>query len=149
MNLKEKIDQDLIESMKAKDETKLSVLKMLKSAIKNQEIQKQMELADEDVLSLIQGQIKSRQDSIELFDQGGRPELAQKEQAEIDLLKPYLPEQMSEEEIKKLVLAAISQTGATGIQEMGKVMAVLMPQVKGKADGSLVSQVVKEELENK
>jgi len=144
--LKEQIEKDLIEAMKAKDETKLIVLRGLKSAIKNSEIQKQKELIEEDILGVIQNQIKTRKDSIELYKQGEREELAQKEQAEIDILVPYLPEQMSEVEIRQLVQKAVETTGATGMQEMGKIMGALIPQVKGKADPSLVSQIVKEEL---
>lgn len=144
--LKEKIDQDLIEAMKAKNEIKLLVLRSLKSAIKNSEIQKQKELVEEDILGVLQNQIKSRKDSITLFEQGGRGELAAKEQAEIDILAPYLPEQMGEEEIKKIVLDAITSTGATSLSDMGKVMGILMPRVKGKADPSLVSSTVKAEL---
>lgn len=144
--LKEQIEKDLIEAMKAKDETKLLVLRSLKSAIKNSEIQKQTELKDEDILSVIQGQIKSRKDSIALYKQGGREELAEKEQIEIDILNTYLPEQMSEEEVKKLVQKAIEETGANTMQDMGKVMGTLMGQVKGKADPSMVSSIVKAEL---
>lgn len=144
--MKEQIEKDLIEAMKAKDETKLSVLRMLKSAIKNSEIQKQKELTDEDVLGVLQNQIKSRKDSITLYKQGGREELAAKEQLEIDILTPYLPEQMSDEELKNLVQKAINNTGATTMQDMGKVMGALIPQVKGKADPGLVSSIVKAEL---
>lgn len=144
--LKEKIDQDLVESMKAKDETKLSVLRMLKSAIKNSEIAKQKELADEDILGTIQSQIKSRNDSIEMYKKGDRLELAAKEQAEIDILKEYLPEQMSEGEIRDIVKSVITSTGAAGIQDMGKVMGQVISQLKGKADPQLISMIVKAEL---
>lgn len=144
--LTEKIEKDLIEAMKAHNETNVSVLRMLKSAIKNQEIQKQTELKDEDVMSVIQSQIKQRQDSIALYEQGQRTELAEKEKTEIGILIKYLPEQMSEEKIREIVKKAVIDSGASSIQEMGKVMGVLMPQVKGKADGSLVSKIVKEEL---
>ena len=144
--LKEQIEQNVIEAMKAKDETTLSVLRMLKSAIHNSEIQKKSELVDEDVLGVIQSQIKSRQDSVTLYEQGGRQELADKEKTEIEILKKYLPEQMGESELRNIVTKAISDTGAASIQDMGKVMGAIMPQVKGKADGSLVSKIVKEEL---
>lgn len=155
--IKNTIEQDLIEAMKARDEIKLSVLRMLKSAIHNSEIQKQSasarqssrdgtELKDEDVLGVIQSQIKQRQDSIELYEKGGRQELAQKEKAEIEILKTYLPEQMGEDEIREIIRKAIADTNAASIQDMGRVMGQIMPQVKGKADGSLVSNIVKEEL---
>lgn len=144
--LQEQIEQDIIEAMKAKDEAKLSTLRMLKSAIKNSEIQKQVELKDEDILGVIQGQIKQRNDSVAMYEQGGRQELADKEKTEIEILKKYLPEQMGEAEIREIVAKAIADTGATGIADMGRVMGAIMPAVKGKADGSLVSSIVKEEL---
>lgn len=146
MNLKEKIDQDLIEAMKAHQEEKLSVLRMLKTSIHNAEIQKKIDLADEDILGVIQGQIKSRQDSITMYEKGNRPELAAKEKSEIEILKAYLPEQMTEDEVRQIIQKAVSDTGASSIQDMGKVMAQIMPQVKGKADGAMVSLIVKEEL---
>lgn len=146
MTLKEQIDYDLIGSMKAKEETKLSVLRMLKSAVKNSEIQKGKDLEEADILQIIQGQIKSRRDSIALYIQGGREELAAAEKKEIEILNAYLPEQMSEAEIKVIVAQAITETGATSMQDMGKVMGVILPKVKGKADSTLVSQMVKDSL---
>lgn len=144
--LKEKIEHDLIESMKAHAEEKLSVLRMLKSAVKNVEIAKQKELEEADILQILQGQIKSRRDSIELYTKGGRPELAEKEESEIKILAEYLPEQLSEDEIKTIVAKAVTELGATGMQDMGKVMGKIMPEVRGKADSSLVSQIVKDSL---
>lgn len=144
--IKEQVDKDTIEAMKSKEEIKVSVLRMLKSAIKNSEIQKGKELEDADILQTIQGQIKSRRDSIDLYEKGNRPELAQKEKDEIAILEKYLPTQMDEEEIRELVKKAIAQTGAAGISDMGKVMGKLIPETRGKADGSLVSKIVKEEL---
>lgn len=144
--LKEKIEHDLIESMKAHAEEKLSVLRMLKSAIKNTEIAKQKELEEADILQILQGQIKSRRDSIDLYTKGGRPELAEKEESEIKILAEYLPEQLSEDEIKTIVAKAVTELGATGMQDMGKVMGKIMPEVRGKADSSLVSQIVKDSL---
>jgi len=146
MTLKEKIEHDLIEAMKAHDENKLSVLRMLKSSIKNSEIQKQKELEETDVLQVIQTQIKSRKDSIDLYTKGGRPELAEKEESEIKILTEYLPEQLSEEAITTIVTDAITKLGASGMQDMGKVMGEIMPAVRGKADPSLVSQIVKTTL---
>ena len=146
MTLKEQIEQDLVGAMKSKDENIVSTLRMLKSAVHNAEIQKQKELADEDILATIQSQIKQRQDSVALYEQGNRPELADKEKTEIEILKKYLPKQMGEDEIRSIVQKAISDTNAASIQDMGRVMGQIMPQVKGKADGGLVSQIVKEEL---
>jgi uncharacterized protein YqeY len=122
---------------------------MLLSAINYYEIQKGVagyEATKEDILGVIQNQAKQRRDSIEQFKNAGRKELADKEQKELELLSAYLPEQMSEEEVKKLVDEAISETKATNIQDMGTVMGVLMPKVKGKADGNLVSSLVKQKL---
>jgi len=135
--------------MLAKDELKTSVLRMILSAINYYEIQKGgagYTATEEDVLSVIQNQAKQRRDSIEQFKNAGRQELVDKEQKELELLGAYLPKQMSEEEIIKYVKEAIAQTGATTIADMGKVMGVLMPTTKGKADGSLVSSIVKKEL---
>lgn len=146
MTLKETIEKDLIESMKEKDENTLSVLRMLKSAIKNKEIETKKELEDTDITAVIQSQIKSRRDSVEMYEKADRKELAEKEKTEIEILQKYLPEQMSEEDIRGIVQKAVSDTGAAGIQDMGKVMGKIMPEVKGKADGSMVSNIVKEEL---
>lgn len=147
MALQEKIEQNLTQAMKDKNETTVSVLRMLKSAFKNKEIEKKTTLSDEDALSVIQNQIKSRRDSIELYKQGNRPELAEKEEKEITILQEYLPEQMSEEEIRIKVKEAIQKTGANEIKDMGKVMGILMNELKGKADGTTISTIVKEELQ--
>jgi len=144
--LKEKIEQNLVEAMKNHDEATVSVLRMLKSAIHNLEISSKKELQDADVVGVIQGQIKSRKDSIELYKKGNRPELAEKEQKEIDILSKYLPEQMGDDAVREIVKKAIVETGASSIQDMGKVMGKIMPEVKGKADGSMVSEIVKSEL---
>lgn len=147
--LKQKLQDELKQSMLAKDEFKTSVLRLLISSINYFEIQKGIgyEATDEDVISIIQREIKQRNDSIEQYNKGNRRDLAEKEEKELQFLQTYLPEQMSEEEIRKLVDEAVSQTNAKAINEMGKVMGVLMPKIKGKADGSLVSRIVKEKLE--
>ncbi len=146
---KQKLQQELKESMLSKTELKTSVLRMLLSAINYYEIQKGgagYEASEEDILSVIQNQVKQRKDSIEQYKNAERQELADKEQKELEILSVYMPDQMSEEEITKLVREVISQTGATSFSDMGKVMGVLMPKVKGKADGNLVSGIVKKEL---
>jgi len=146
---KQKLQEELKQSMLARTELKTSVLRMLLSAINYYEIQKGgagYEASEEDVLSVIQKEAKQRRDSIEQFKNAGRQELADKEQKELEMLEVYLPEQMGEEEIKKLVKEAISQTGATSMQDMGKVMGYLTPKTKGKADGSFVSRLVREAL---
>ena len=146
---KQKLQDELKESMLSRNELKTSVLRMLLSAINYYEIQKGgagYTATQEDVLSVIQNQAKQRRDSIEQFTNAGRKELADKEQKELQLLNAYLPEQMGEEEITKLVREAITQTGASSIADLGKVMGALMPKTKGKADGALVSGIVKREL---
>jgi uncharacterized protein YqeY len=147
--LKDKIQEDLKQAMIARDEFKLSTIRMLKSAIQYYEIQKGgagYEAADEDVTEVIGREVKKRNEAIELYKQGGRQELADKEQKELEVLKSYLPEQMSEDEIRKLVSETISSTGASSMQDMGRVMGTLMPKVKGKADAGLVSNIVRESL---
>jgi uncharacterized protein YqeY len=150
--LKDKIQDDLKQSMLARDEFRTSAIRMLKSAIQYYEIQKGgagYEASDDDVIDVIGKEVKKRKESIELYKQGGREEAANNEQRELEILQDYLPEQMSEDEIREirtLVNTAVKETGAKTIQEMGKVMAVLMPKVKGKADGNMVSNMVREEL---
>jgi uncharacterized protein len=147
--LKDQIENDIISAMKDGEEETVSTLRMLKSAIKNAEIQQKKEFEDNDVLGVLQSQIKSRRDSIKMYLGGGREELAQKEEKEIEILNKYLPEQMSSEEIRTVIKKAVDETGATCIQDMGKVMGKVMPELKGKADGALISQITKEELVNK
>ena len=147
--LKKKLQEELKQSMLGRTELKTSVLRMLLSALNYYEIQKGgagYEATDEDVLSVIQKEAKQRRDSIEEFKKANRMELVDKETKELEMLQAYLPRQMSEEEIKSLVKDAVNQTGAKTIADMGKVMGILMPKVKGKADGGLVSKIVKESL---
>lgn len=146
---KQQLREDLKQSMLAKNELKTSVLRMLLSALNYYEIQKGgagYEASEEDVLSVIQKEAKQRNDSIEQFKNAGRQDLADKEQKELEILQAYLPAQMSEEEIRNIVKEIIQQTEASSIADIGKVMGALMPKVKGKADGSLVSKIVREEL---
>ncbi|MBI2031323.1 MAG: GatB/YqeY domain-containing protein [Candidatus Levybacteria bacterium] len=143
------LQEELKKSMLAKDETRVSVLRLLLSAINYYEINKGgagYEATDEDVLSVIQKEAKQRRDSIEEFKKGGRQDLVDKEAKELEILNTYLPEQMDEEEIKKLVENVISQTSAKTIADMGKLMGALMPKIKGKADGNLVSKIVRKKL---
>lgn len=140
---------ELKQSMLAKDEFKTSVLRMLISAISYYEIDKGgagYEATEEDVLTVIEKQVKQRKDSIEQYEKANRQDLADKEKNELEFLEKYMPEQMKEDEIRNLIKEAINQTGASELQDMGKVMGALMPKVKGKADGSLVSKIVREEL---
>ncbi len=147
--LKGQLQEELKQAMLHKEELKKSVLRMLLSAITYFEIQKGgagYEATDEDVLQTVDKQVKQRKDSIEQFEKAGRQELADKEKEEMALLEKYLPEQMTEKEIRKLVTEAIQQTGASSVQDLGKVMGILVPKTKGKADGGVVSRLVKESL---
>lgn len=147
--LKQKLREELRQSMLARDELKTSVLRLLLSAINYYEIQKGgagYEATDEDVLSVIQKEARQHKDSIEQFQKAGRQDLVDKETKELQLLQKYLPQQLSEEEIKKLVKETIAKTAASSMSDIGKVMGALMPKVKGKADGAIISKIVKEQL---
>ncbi len=146
MALLEKLNSDLKEAMKAKDPVKTGTLRMLISEIKYVKIEKMKELDDTDIASVIQKAIKSRKDSAEQYTNANRPELAEKETAEIAVLECYLPKQMDAAEIEKIVSSVIGEVGAIGGKDMGKVMQKLMPLVKGKADGKLVNDIVKKLL---
>jgi uncharacterized protein YqeY len=146
---KQTLQEDLKQSMLARNELKTSVLRMLISAVNYYEIQKGgagYQATEEDIMTVTQNQAKQRRDSIEQFKTAGRQELVDKETKELEILSTYLPQQMSEEEITKLVKEAITQTGATSMQDMGKLMGALMPKIKGKADGNLVNSIVRKEL---
>ncbi|MDE2026522.1 MAG: GatB/YqeY domain-containing protein [Patescibacteria group bacterium] len=147
--LKQQLRDELKQAMIARDELKMSVLRMLISAITYYEINKGgagYEATDEDVLTVVGTQVKQRKDSIQQFESANRQDLADKEKKELALLQVYLPQQMTEEEIRNVVKDVIAEVGATSPTDMGKVMGALMPKVKGKADGGLVSKIVKENL---
>ena len=148
MSLKEKLTADMKEAMKAREEgrQRLGVIRMVRGAIRQQEIDGQKELDDDAVLAVISKEVKQRRDSIEEFKKGGREDLVAQNEAEIAVLMAYLLQQMAEGEIRKLVQDAIAATGASSPKEMGKVMKELMPKVKGRADGKLVNQIVRELL---
>ncbi|MBI2626516.1 MAG: GatB/YqeY domain-containing protein [Candidatus Nealsonbacteria bacterium] len=154
MSPKEKIRQDLNEALKSKEELKTSVLRLLSAAILNKEKDKRFKsgkaediaLTDEEIIDVISSEAKKRKEAIDLYQKGGRQDLANKEKAELEILQKYLPEQLSEEELKKLAKEAVSKIGAKDIKDMGKIMAILMPQVKGRADGNLVSKIIKDLL---
>jgi uncharacterized protein len=146
MALKEKLDADLKSAMKDKDALKLSVVRMLKSAIKYREIELMKPLDDAGVQAVIATEVKRRRDAVEQYRQGGREDLATKEEAEIAILQGYLPAQLGPEELGKLVEAAIARVGAQGPKDMGKVMKELQPEVQGKAEGRVVSELVKAKL---
>src|SRR5437016_554668 len=147
MNLKDQIVADMTAAMKAKDAARTSTLRMVKAAITNREKEGSVEISDDEVLKLLRSQVKQRRDSVEQFQKGGRPELAQKEQAEIAVIEAYLPQAASQEEVEQAVAAAISETGATSMKDMSTVMKAAMAKLAGKnADGKAVSEAVKAKL---
>jgi uncharacterized protein YqeY len=147
MRLRDKISEDLISAMKSKEAERLSVLRMMKAAVRNKEIDMRLELEDSQVIPVLISLIKQRKDSIEQFTKGGRPELADKEAAEIKVIEEYLPAAVTDEEIGTIVAAAIAETGATSIKDMGKVMKACMARFSGRpVDGAKVSELVKAKL---
>ncbi len=146
MGLREKIDADTKDALKSGAKDKLSTLRMLNAALKNKQIDKRRALTEEEVFETVRSLIKQRKDSIEQFAKGGRQDLVDKETAEVAVLEVYLPQQLPREELNVLVREAIAQTGAQGAKDMGKVMKALIPLVGGRADGKLVSELVKNAL---
>jgi uncharacterized protein YqeY len=145
--LSEKIAADLKQAMLARDVIRLGTLRMLKSAIEYQKIAEKKEaFTDADIISVIKKQIKQRQDSIEGFEKGGRADLVDKEKAELAVLKPYLPEELSAAQVEEIVKATIAELGATTKADMGKVMKAVQPKLAGRADNRLVSQTVSSQL---
>jgi hypothetical protein len=149
MSFQQRIDSDLKEAMKAKDALRLGVVRMLKSALKNAAIEKHGvtgELDDADAMAVVRKQVKQRQDSIEGFLKGNRPDLADQEKAEYEILSQYLPKQLGPEEVAKLVAEAIAEAGATSKAQMGAVMKIAQGKAAGRADGKALSQEVQRQL---
>ena len=148
MSLKEQLTEDMKAAMKAKEAGKqeLSVIRMVRSAVRQIEIDGKKELDDNGVIDIISKEVKMRKDSIDEFRKGDREDLVAQNEAEIAVLMKYLPQQLTEDEVRSLVKEAVAASGASSAKEMGKVMAVLMPKVKGRADGKLVNTVVREAL---
>ncbi len=146
MTLKETLSEDMKAAMRAKDSEKLATIRLINAAIKQREVDERIELGDDQVLSVIEKMIKQRKDSITQFEAGGRQDLADKEKSEIAVLAADMPAQMSAAEVQAEVAAAVTQAGASGPQDMGKVMAVLKPKLAGRADMTAVSALVKAAL---
>ncbi len=145
--LEERIAQDYKKAMLERNTAKSSALSFLRAQIKNVMIDKRVEkVSDEDVVTVIKKMVKQRQDSIEQFERGGRNDLVEKEKAELLLLQSYLPQEMPEEELKRIIAEAVKSSGATSAKDMGKVMKELLPKVAGKADNKRVSDLVKQSL---
>ncbi|WP_182185882.1 GatB/YqeY domain-containing protein [Pectinatus frisingensis] len=146
MSIKDKLVADMKEAMKARQSDRLTVIRSMRSAIRQAEIDGKVDLDDNGVIGIISKELKMRQDSLREFEKGGRADLVEKTEAEIAVIMPYLPKQLSKDEICTLVKSAIEKTGASTPKDMGKVMKALMPEVKGKADGKLVNDIVREML---
>ncbi|GIP25117.1 hypothetical protein J23TS9_02470 [Paenibacillus sp. J23TS9] len=147
MNLSERLNEDMIQAMKSKEKFRLSTIRMVRSTIKNLEIDLKRTLDDNEVLDILSREIKQRKDALQEFKKADRDDLASNVEAEIEIIGQYLPEQLSEEEIKVIVQQTIQETGASSKADMGKVMSALMPKVKGRSDGKLVNQVVQQFLQ--
>jgi len=147
MALQEKIQSDLAEAMRNKDSLRLSVLRMMKTAVKNKEVEKMKPLEDNEVVAVLNTLMKQRKESVEQFRQGGREELARKEEAEILIIRQYMPAAASDEDIRRAIDEAVQETGAASMKDMGRVMKAALARLAGKtADGARVSQMVKEKL---
>ena len=152
MTLKQRIVADLTAAMKAKDTARLGVIRMLKSRMMEAEVEQRAmkgpghELEDPEALAVIAAYAKQRRDSIEAYRQGGREDLAAKEEVELTIIQEYLPAQLSVEEIRRIVSEAIAESGATSAKDLGAVMKIVMPKVKGVSDGKVVNQIVRELL---
>ncbi len=146
MDIHKQISDAMIRAAKDKDKETLSALRMIKSALHNKEIDLKDRFGEQEVLQVLSSMVKQRKDSIEQFEKGGRPELAAKEAKEIGIIQGFMPEQLSEEELRTQIEQAIEEAGATSIRDMGKVMKLLMPRVTGRADGKVVGEAVKTRL---
>ena len=148
MLLKDRLVEDMKAAMKAKEEGKvrLSVIRMVRAAIKNAEIEKKTELTDDQVIEVLAREVKLRRDAIEEFSKAERLDKVRELEEEVAILMEYLPQQLTEEEIREMAKEIIAETGAQGPKDLGKVMGVILPKIKGRADGKLVNQIVRELL---
>ncbi|GKS10150.1 hypothetical protein YDYSY3_11500 [Paenibacillus chitinolyticus] len=146
MSLSERLNDDMKQAMKSQDKFTLSVIRMVKASIKNIEIDQRRTIDDNEVLDVLNREVKQRKDSLQEFKNAGRDDLADSLHAEIDILMKYLPQQLTEEEVSAIVKQTIQEVGASSKADMGKVMSALMPKVKGRADGKLVNQLVQQNL---
>ena len=144
--LLDKLQNEMKKALKSKDKERLSVIRMLISEIKKEQIDKKKDLSDDEILKIIQRYAKQRREAIEQYKKANRQDLVEKEEKELNIVLEFLPEQLTEEEITKIVEESINEVGANSIKDMGKVMKVVMEKVKGRADGSIVSKIVREKL---
>lgn len=146
MSLSERLNEDMKQAMKSQDKFRLSVIRMVRSSIKNAEIDQRKTLDDNEVLEILAREIKQRKDSLQEFEKAGRTDLTENLAVEIAIISEYMPQQLTEDEIKTIVRQTVQEIGAKSKAEMGKVMSALMPKVKGRADGKLVNQLVQQIL---
>lgn len=146
MSLLDRLDEDLKKAMKVSDRLRLSALRLVKAAVKNQQIEKGQPLSDEEILSVFSTLAKQRRESIEQFSKAGREDMAEQERQELQILQSYMPQQLSAEAVEALILQAIQEASARNEADMGKVMKILMPRIKGVADGKQVNNRVRELL---
>lgn len=144
--LRDRLTEEMKGAMKARDDIRLSVIRLIRSSVKNREIESRHELADGEIIEVISTLVKQRRESIRMFGEAGRADLVEKEEKELAVLLTFLPQQLTREEVESLVAKVVADCGAQGPKDMGKVMKAIMPHVAGRADGSLVSTVVKEKL---
>lgn len=146
MSLKEKLQEDLKSSMKNKDTIRKSVVTLIRAAIKQHEVDNRVELADDTIIDIISKQLKQRKDSLAEFEKANRDDLVEETKSEIQVLEGYLPQQLSEEELEKIVIETIAEVGATSMKDMGKIMATIKPKTAGRADGRKINELVKKNL---
>jgi uncharacterized protein YqeY len=149
MTLSEKLGEDLKAAMKGQDEPRVRVLRLLRTRVKEASVAKRDELTDDEVIKVVISETKKRKEAIELFEQGGRGDLASREKEEMDILQTYMPPQLTENEVRTLAIEAVEEVGALDPRDMGKVMKVLMPKIVGRSEGSFASRTVKELLAQK
>ena len=146
MDLEERLVEEMKQAMKSNNKLKLSTIRMIRSALKNKEIDLRKKLEDEDIVKVIQAMMRKGEESVEQFETGGRMDLVEKEKSEIEIMKSFLPKPLSQEEILEIIDQSIQETQASSLKDMGKVMKSVMPKIGGKADGKLINQLVKERL---
>jgi len=146
MSLEERLVEEMKQAMKSNDKLRLSTIRMIRSSMKNKEIELRKKLEDEDIVKVIQVMVRKGEESVEQFQAGKRVDLVEKETKEIEILKSFLPQPLSQEEILKIIDQSIQETQASSLKDIGKVMKSVMPKIGGKADGKLINQLVKERL---
>ncbi|MBA7588274.1 putative protein YqeY [subsurface metagenome] len=148
LSLEEVIFNDMKKALKGNEKLKLSTLRLIRAAVKNAEISKKDKLTEDEVIGIVANNLKKLEESLDIFTKAQRPELADKAKKEIEIVKKYLPEQLSEEEVEKIVKATITKLGFKGLQDIGPAMKEIMPQLKGKTDGKIVNKMVRDLLDN-